>query len=497
MNTLVKAIVEDNNIKIGENGDKSYRSTMSGIMDLFAFGASFRTRSEEECIFLFKKAFEEDRLLALKCLFYLRDIRGGQGERRFFRVIIKWLAQNYSEMVIRNLEFIPFFGRWDDLYALVGTPVEKKAFDLMREQLTFDLKSENPSLLAKWLKSENTKSCKELGSKTRKAFSMTPREYRKTLSYLRKKIRTIESLMSRNLWEEIEFDKIPSKAGIKYRKALSRHEIIGDKYKNFMLDTTKKVNADTLNPCDVVHEVDKFLYEKIYQRKIDIQDTERLAINKYWDNLKDYFNGAVFNGVAVVDTSGSMLIKPIGCSISPIDAAIALGMYCAEKCSSKSPWHGHYISFSRKARLVPVEGIDFFDKVVRIAEANVCDNTNIEDVFDLILKTAIKNNVRQEDMPDNIIIISDMEFDEATNDTDQGSVVESCLTKYRKAGYVLPALIFWNVSARNNTIAVRDYDNITFISGYSPVIFEQILSGKKGIDLILDKLNSERYSVIK
>lgn len=504
MNKLVNAMKEVNNYKLTENGGLAYKSTMSGLMDLFALGGAYRTRSDADCITLFKAAFAEDETLALKCLFYLRDVRGGQGERRFFRTVTRWLANNETEAMRRNLALVPEYGRWDDLYVFVDTPLEADAFQIMYHQLALDVSCKTPSLLAKWLKSENTSSpaSRALGEKTRVAFKMTAREYRKTLSTLRARIRIVERLMSENRWDEIEFDKLPSKAGFIYRNAFARHDLVREKYEKFAKDTTTKVNAKTLNPCDVVHQA-----LKVYNRgrgwtnglcRVSLEDTERLMVNKYWDNLEDYFHNAVFNGVAVVDTSGSMTGWDRD-AIAPIDVAVALGMYCAEKCSPKSPWYGNYITFSANARLVPVVGADFVDKVGRIMDANLCQNTNIESVFNLILNLAIKNHVPQKDMPENIVIISDMEFD-AARGYRSGSietVMEKCMRKYTKAGYRLPKLVFWNVEARNDTIPMRDEGYISFVSGYSPVLFEQIMSGKSGIDLILDKLNSERYAAVK
>ena len=227
MNTLLNAMKQVDNVTLTENGGVTYKSTMNGLMDLFALGGAYRKRSDEDIIFLFKRAFEEDMTYALRCLFYLRDVRGGQGERRFFRVITKWLAKNHTEAMRRNLKYVPEFGRWDDLYVFVDTPLEKDAFDLMYHQLALDVSCKTPSLLAKWLKSENTSSAKSraLGAKTRKAFCVTPRQYRKTLSVLRNRIKVVERLMSENRWDEIEFDKIPSKAGLIYRNAFARHDI--------------------------------------------------------------------------------------------------------------------------------------------------------------------------------------------------------------------------------------------------------------------------------
>ena len=163
------------NYTMTENGAITHKSTESKLLDMFALGGAYRNRSDEDCIVLFKNAYEEDSLHALKCLFYLRDIRGGQGERRFFRVCLNWLAKEYPEVVVRNLDNIPEYGRWDDMYCLIGTPVEKQMFAMLKKQLVLDINSKTPSLMAKWLKSENASSLdtKKKGAKTRKAFGIT------------------------------------------------------------------------------------------------------------------------------------------------------------------------------------------------------------------------------------------------------------------------------------------------------------------------------------
>ena len=231
MNTLLNAMKQMDNITRTENGGVTYKSTMNGLMDLFAMGGAYRKRSDADVILLFDKAFQEDETYALKCLFYLRDVRGGQGERRFFRVVIKWLANKHTDAMRRNLIYVPEFGRWDDLYAFIGTPLENEAFDIMYHQLANDVECKTPSLLAKWLKSENTSSAdsRRLAALTRKHFNMTPRQYRKTLSVLRQRIKVLERLMSENRWDEIEFDKIPSKAGLIYRNAFARHDLMREK----------------------------------------------------------------------------------------------------------------------------------------------------------------------------------------------------------------------------------------------------------------------------
>lgn len=502
-NTMLNAMKEMNNVGYTENGGVTYRSTMNGVMDLFALGGAYRSRSDADVILLFKKAFEEDEMYALRCLFYLRDCRGGQGERRFFRTIIKWLASEHTAAMKRNLKHIPTFGRWDDLYEFVGTPLETEAFKFMYEQLKLDVSCKTPSLLAKWLKSINTssKESRLLGEKTRAAFGMTSKQYRKTLTILRTRINVVEKLMSENRWDEIEFDKLPSKAGFIYRNAFARHDLMREQsdkdvqtYAEFAKSKETKVNAGTLYPCEVVHRATKM------NHNTPLDSTERLMINKYWENLHDYFQNATFNGVAVVDTSASMTWSCGGAAIRPIDVAIALGMYCAEKCNPKSPWHDFYISFSRQARLVEIEGADFVDKVHRIYNTNLCQNTSIQSVFALMLNVANKYNIPQEEMPQNIVIISDMEFDEGTTDMSTSTMkseLEKIAEEWKAYGYKMPQLVFWNVAARNDNIPMKDNGRVTFVSGYSPVIFDMVMTGKTGWDLVMEKLNSERYACIK
>lgn len=508
MNALLNGMKNATNFTYTENGGITHKTTRSDLLDMFAMGAAMRNRSDSDVILMFRKAFQENPAYALKCLFYIRDVRGGQGERRFFRVVMKDLASFDTEAARRNLSYVPEFGRWDDLYVFVDTPLERDALQIMKEQLALDVSCKTPSLLAKWLKSENTSSfeSRKLGNITRQFLGMSHKQYRKTLSILRERINVLERLMSENRWDEIEFDKIPSKAGLKYKNAFARRDIIKAKYEAFAKSADTKVNAKALYPYECVAEAVKAMrtnYGWYSYRDSDValDDTNRLMVNKYWDNLADYFNGATFNGLAVVDTSGSMTGSEAS---APINVAISLGLYCAEK--AQGPFAGHYISFSSRPQLIETEGVDFCDKVYRIYRTNLCENTNIEATFDLILQTARENFLSQDDLPQNIIVISDMEFDSATsswrssstiNSRNAETVLEGIARKWAAAGYQMPHLIFWNVDARQNNIPMLGNGRISYVSGFSPSIFETIMSGKTGYELMMEKLNNERYACIQ
>ena len=500
MNTFLNQMTKDNNFTYTENGGVTRKTTESKVLDMFAVGGAYRERSDEDVILLFKNAFEEDPDLAMKCLFYLRDVRGGQGERRFFRVAFRWLCRNYPTIAIKNLNNVSEFGRWDDLvYATEGTGVESAAFNIIKHQLALDLECKIPSLLAKWMPSQNASNSetKRLGRKLAKYLGMTSREYRKTLSALRERINVLERLMSAGEWDKIEFDKIPSRAGIIYRNAFARRDILAKKYEEFAKNKDTKVNAEVLYPHDVAHKA-----FQINSHLVSIEDPTRLMLQKYWDNLKDFYNGRKENGIAIIDVSGSM-------AGTPMEAAVSMGAYIADK--SHGPFANHFITFSERPELVKFEGVDIVDKFHRCVGADWGMNTNLQAVFDMLLRTAKNRHVKVEDMPSRIYIFSDMEFDGCvTFDTRQrrwsyGETVESIdevnsdLEKIKKQwkaeGYDLPQVIFWNLNARHNNIPAIG-EGFSYVSGFSPVMIETILSGKDGYDLMLEKLLSDRYKAV-
>ena len=501
-NNMLNAMKSASNWTLTENGGITHKTTNSDLLDMFAMGAAMRNRSDEDVIMMFRKAYAENAELAMKMLFYIRDVRGGQGERRFFRVVIKYMANHaeYRDSIRKNIANIAEYGRWDDLYALCDTALEQDMFAFMKGQLALDLDCKTPSLLGKWMKSENASSQEtaRLADKTRRYLGMTHKQYRKVLSTLRARINVLEVLMSANRWDEIEFDKIPSKAGLIYKNAFARRDMIKAKYEKFAKDENTKVNAGTLYPYEVVEKAIQLMGGYYgYGRRVSLDNTDRLMINKYWDNLTDYFAGAKLNALCMVDTSGSM-------SGTPINVATALGMYCAER--NHGPWHNHYISFSSRPQLIETAGVDFCDKVQRIVATNLCENTNIEAAFDMVLNTAVRNRMSDVDMPEYMIVISDMEFDQATGNgwrrngnmtvANAETVMETIERKFNQAGYHMPKLIYWNVDARQANIPMIGNHYVSYVSGFSPSIFKSILTGKSGWDLMLEAIDCERYAAI-
>jgi hypothetical protein len=482
---MLNYLKQETNYTYTENGAVARATTGSSLLDFFAQAGAMRKRSETDIISAFTKAFSEDALRALKALFYFRDIRQGQGERRLFRVIAKYLANHHTDVMAKNIHLIPEYGRWDDLYVFFGTPLESVAGEIIKTQFEIDMKSKYPSLLGKWLKSENTsaKESRVLATKTRKILGLSPKQYRKALTFLRKKIAIVEAKMSANKWYDIEFDKVPSQAMLKYRKAFYRHE--PERYQTYLESLQKgttKVNTKTLYPYQLVNKVGYHYYGN----KLSVE--EEKLLNEMWNNLPDYIGNKKENSIAVVDTSGSMYG-------TPIEVAISLGLYMAER--NKGKFHNHFITFSDYPVLQEIKGTTFCEKVRNIARADWGMSTNIEAVFDLILNTAVKHNIPKEEMIDKIYIISDMEFNACVRGGNNKTLFENIRERYHRHGYELPKLVFWNVDARNQQFPVTMNEvGVQLVSGFSPTLFEQIMTGKEAYDLMLEILDSPRYEAI-
>lgn len=473
---MLKELKEETNYTQTENGDISYNGTGSYALDFFALGGALRTRNDEDIISLFLKAFSEHEILALRILFYFRDIRNGQGERRTFRVIMKHMAESETELIRKYISLIPEFGRWDDLYVFVDTPLEKDAFELLKTQFMKDKELDEPSLLAKWLKSENASSneTKKLATKTRLAFGLSPKQYRKDLSELRNKINVVEKRMSDNEWKAIEYSHVPSKASLIYREAFKRHDPEGyQSYIDSVSKGEKKINTGALYPHEIAGKAMRGEYNQ--------------TIEELWKNLPNYVKEDE-NAIVVADVSGSM-------NGTPMDVSVSLAMYFAER--NKGPFKNHFITFSQRPELIEITGRTLRNKFMAISRARWDMNTNIMAVYDLILKTAVRHELDQNDLPKRIYVISDMQFDQCVEGSNK-STYRVAKENFDNAGYTIPEIVFWNVDARHSQVPTTMKDVGTMlVSGFSPVLFKQIVTGKSAYELMLNIVNNDRYKVIR
>ena len=481
-----------------ENGALTYASTQSDCLDLFATIGALRRQSESEIEERFIRAYTEDKDIAMKLLFFARDVRGGLGERRVFRTILKWLSENEPESVRKNLEYVAEYGRYDDLLSLMDTPCEKDMLDVLKNQLDADMKALKEggevSLLAKWLPSVNASSSKTVRDAKRiaKCFSMSDAEYRRALVALRAHIRIIEN----NLREKdysFDYSKQPSKAMYKYRKAFMRND--GERYKNFINQVSSgeaKLHADTLAPYELVDGClsgsDWYANGKNYMRRMS--EEEKAAINATWESLPNFCGEE--NMLAVVDTSGSMYWSS---GPTPASVALSLGLYFAER--SRGIYKNHFIEFSARPQLIEIKGETFCDRLRYIASFNEVANTNLESVFDLILEAAVNNNAAQEELPTKLVIISDMEFDSCVHSAHVTNF-KHAKAKYEAHGYRLPDIIFWNVASRNRQQPVtRNAQGVALVSGCTPRLFSMVANGTMNpYAFMLEVLESERYAKI-
>ena len=486
---MLQYLKQESNKTLTENGAATLRTTQSDCLDLFATIGALRRESEQEIITRFMRAFAENKDIAVKLLFFARDIRGGLGERKVFRVILKWLAFNAPETVRKNLSYISEYGRYDDLLSLFGTPVEKDMLSYVKSQLEKDMNAlENGgevSLLAKWLPSVNAsnKNTVLMAKKIARYMDMDDTTYRKILVRLRAHIKIIEN----NLRERdytFDYEKQPSKAMFKYRQAFIRND--GARYNSFLNKVSTgeaKLNASTLMPYEIITPA--------FNSRIS--DEERKALNASWESLEDYGNDE--NAIAVIDGSGSMYGwgKPL-----PITVALSLGIYFAER--NKGAFKNHFITFSENPQLVEIKGSNIVEKVQYCESYDEVANTNIQKVFELILNTAKNNHLLQEELPEKLYIISDMEFDYCTRDASLTNF-EYAKKIFEEAGYKLPEVVFWNVASRNRQQPVsKNEQGVLLVSGCTPRIFSMVADGSLSestpYEFMLEVLGSERYEKI-
>lgn len=506
----------NNETRLTENGAVGYRTTGKELLDLNFAVASLRGMPDGEIARRFKKAFCEDKILAMKWLFYARDVREGLGERRLFRVVLADLVTSNPEMVIPVINLIPEYGRYDDLWCLLDNPESAIAVcQLVDKQLAQDIHNmmaNKPiSLLAKWMPSVNASNAqtKARAKKLAKVLRVSERNYRKTLAELRKYLDVVEVKMSDKNWSEIKYEAVPSRANLIYNKAFLRND--EERRRDYLGKLEKgetKINASALFPHDIVHKYMQSRY------RLNPKDA---TIEGLWKALPDTVKGCG-NTIVVADGSGSMtdIVDPKS-SVTALDVANALAIYFAERSSGQ--FKDKYITFSENPRFVDFSKCDSLHAKLQMAMAhNEVADTNIERVFDMILTAAVINKMRQEDLPANILIVSDMEFDACATSgacapsnrygyyygyhsrvAPTQTLFDEIARRYASYGYKMPRLVFWNVNSRTGTIPVKENDlGVALVSGFSVNVAKMVMSGKTDpFECLLETLNTERYAPIE
>ena len=476
------------NFKSTENGALTFASSGSSVLDLFGQGGALRKADEGRITRMVEAAFQENPLQTLETLLYLRDIRGGQGEKRVFQIGIKTIKS-----VVRRLE------TWNELFdAIVEVGSWKDIinyfeFDEWKGYVYNKVKfgDDKPNLMYKWLPSIGG-SQNKLAEKLASYLGMTPRVYRKMLTKEREKIRLVETQMCANEWNQVDYEHLPSRAGFLYRKAFTKHD--QERYSAFISAANRKdgsvnMNTGTLYPYEIVAK-----YADVCRRWYD-RDNFKIdpRLEAFWKNLPDYgVNGK--NALVVADTSGSMYGRPM-------DISTSLAIYFSEH--NKGIFRNKYITFSESPQFYSFkEGDSLGHKVKFMYDHEICENTNIQKVFDLILKAATSNHISEDEMPSAIYIISDMEFDNAQgyyswrDEHTPKTNFEVIKEKYQNAGYTMPKLIFWNVDSRQDNVPVTMNENgVALVSGASPSTFEMAISGTLDpMKFMLQTIEKPRYA---
>ena len=488
--------LEKNTTKRTENGAVGNITTGHKLVDLNFDIPSFRNGIDED---LFEESLLQDERLTLKWLLFLRDIRGGAGERQSFREFVVHLIKYDKDLAIKFLSVVSIeeYGRWDDYIDIyfniddyeVRSMIENK----IRSQFQLDMenyhKGKPISLLSKWLPSINASST-ETKRRAKKLITIlgvgNEKHYRKILSALRKHIDVVEKKMSANEWQEINYEHVPSKANLIYANAFMRHdEERRVSYFESLKKGEAKINADALFLHDIVHRYGNSTW--------NLKDYDE-TLEQLW-KAQEKVEG--FEETVVVrDGSGSMTATIGNSNVSALDVANAITLYCAE--NNKGEFKDKFITFSSSAKVVNLSGKKtLHDKLERMTKEDDYSTTNIENVFDLILETAKKKNMSQEDLPKTVLIVSDLEYN-ACSGRPNKHLFEAIQEKYADEGYKMPKLIFWNVNSRTNTIPItRNENGVALISGFSKSLMRMVMSSKLDpYDILVEQLETPRYSCI-
>lgn len=470
-----------------ENGAVALNTTGTALLDLFSTIGSLRNADELRITRLFADAYNEDPLLATKIVFYGRDIRGGLGERQTFRTIIRYMAEHHKEALLPNLDLIGVYGRYDDLYALIGTPVEEEMWLAMKKQFEEDLQNlhnDNAiSLLAKWIKTADasSKETRRLGILTAQKLGYPVYNFKRIVRAMRKKIGVIETLMSAGRWDEIKYSSVPSRAMLIYRNAFQKHD--GLRYSDFIykaINGDEKINSSALYPYDLIDKIFYFGWNGV-----NIKDDK--TVEAQWKQLPNYVEEGT-NALVIADTSGSMSGRPMATSLG-------LAVYFAER--NKGAYHNMWMSFSRNPHIHLLKGETLAQKLSSIDMNDWQSNTDLESAFELVLQIALKNNVPQNEMPKSLIVISDMEIDYCGNE--EWTFYDKMSQRFRDNGYEIPNIIFWNVESRHDVFhADSKRKGVQLCSGQSTTVFKQVMNcvGMTPVEAMLSIINSERYESI-
>ena len=479
-----------------ENGATALCTTGTACLDLFGSIGSLREAEDARITGLFAEAYRENPLMATKIAFYGRDIREGLGERRTFRILLSYMACHHPEALRNNLGLIGVYGRYDDLYALIGTPLEEDMWLVMKQQFEADYESlqkgEPVSLLAKWIKTADasSKHTRKLGILTAKKLGYSVYEFKRMVRALRREIDVVEAKMSAGRWDEITYSHVPSRAMMVYRNAFLKHDEEGfSKYIQKAVSGEEVIHSQALYPYDLTQKfLDLDFYG--YESQEPLSDEEKKVLEAQWKQLPDYV-GEGINAIVMADVSGSMMAA----NGRPMASSIGLAVYFAER--NHGDYHNLFMTFSANPQIVELRGETLEQKISFIQKAEWGMNTNLKSAFDKVLSIAMEQQTPAEDMPRSIIVISDMEIDQCSSR--KWTFYDQMQEQYRSCGYEIPNIVFWNVNSRHDVFhADSSRKGVQLVSGQSAATFQQLMKtvGMTPVEAMEYVICSERYAEI-
>lgn len=476
MTTFVEAV--KNQEARTTNGMKARKSTANAVVDLFYNAGASRGK---DIVPAFTAAYVENKELALRVAAWLRDARGGAGERKLFRDILVHLENTDTDAALALLAKVPELGRWDDIFVFKTKFMKDAAYTLLGDAL----RAQN-GLAAKWTPRQGP-----VAAEIRTFFGMSPKFYRKSLVNL---TNVVETQMCAKDWNSINFSHVPSVAAARYKKAFNRNT---PSYAAYVASLVKgdnpkvKVNAGAVFPYDV-------LKGRIGGYRTSYDKTELDLIQKQWEALPNFVGDASI--LPLVDTSGSMTCPAGGygskSGLSCMEVAVSLGLYLADK--NKGAFKDTFLTFSAKPRLLHLKG-NINEKIAQMCTGEVA-NTNLNAALDKILEVAVQHKVAQEDMPAMLLILSDMQFDGAVGGRDD-TAMQMIARKYQAAGYTVPKVTYWNLNAAYGNAPVKfDTHGTALVSGFSPAVVKPLLAADLEVftpeSVMLKTIMDERYAVM-
>ena len=462
--TFAQAVIQNPQSARTTNGMRAHARSGSELVDLFyKIGASRGKNITAD----FEAAFQADQDIAIKIALWARDVRGGAGERQLFRDILVHMEKLHPEVLEYMIPFVPEFGRWDDLLVFNTPKFKSFAFDLIGQAL-----KDCHGLCAKWMPRKGA-----IAAQLRNHLGMTPKQYRTTLVALTD---VVETKMCAKDWDSIDFGKLPSLASSRYSKAFVKNAADAYlAYKQRLVDGTDKVNAAAVYPHDIVKSIR--------------MGGDLTVAEAQWDALPNYIRDS--NVMPLVDVSGSMSC-PVGGNpnLQCIDVATALGLYCASK--NTGAFKDTFITFSAKPKAMVLKGT-LGQKLSQMNSAEWGMNTNLNAAFEEILRIAVDGNVSQADMPDTLLIFSDMQFDNCVKHDDRA--IDMIRRKYATHGYTVPKVVFWNLNSYGNVPVKFNEQGTALVSGFSPSVMTAILSGAEMTPeaIMLAAVDIPRYDVVR